>query len=457
LVGGKIMIFGYTPLDPLVVLIGTAIALRYLQKKPLRLIGFMPAALSLWFFFPTITNLTLWQTVPMLLTGRLLLKGHLRLPQSAKTVLAFVLLAFAGSALFALLGGSHGTRAAIRIVYYLGVFALLSFAYEMGRKPDCYETLLKGLVAVGIIYSLYGVYQIFAFYTGLPLRGIVYNASSSGSMAYEGGLLRINSLANEPKRLGYVLFLSGLACFFLARMRTVRRARQLRWAGYGIFAVSIMTFAGSYFLAVALFVIAVLLIYPSRATKYILGIGGVSLGVALAFPDLLLLDALQIGYERRMAEVEVGLDGFVVYRQEFFAWDYLFKNPVSGFTGVGLGQYFSVLNQEYGLGAGYTEDGGLASLNSNFLEMVFDLGGITALIVYASLFFLVLRLRRSGETFLCLALLFLVVQSFTIINLLFLALFAGVALGQLQRRKENFPREIVASTISECSLSNTAS
>lgn len=437
------MIFGYTPLDPLVVLIGTTIALRYLQKKPLRLIGFMPTALSLWFFFPTITNLTLWQTVPMLLTGRLLLKGHWRLPHSAKPVLGFILLAFAGSAIFALMDGSDETRATIRIVYYLGVFALLSFAYEMGLKSDCYEILLKGLVALGIVYALYGVYQVFAFYTGLPLRGIVYSASGQGIVVEEGGLIRINSLTNEPKRLGYVLFLSGLACFFLARMRTAHRARQLRWAGYGIFAVSIMTFAGSYFLALALFAIAVLFIYPSRATKYLVGVGIVLVGVALAFPELPLFDALQIGLERRLAEVEIGLDGTVVYRQEFFAWDYLSKNPLSGFTAVGLGQYPYVLNQEYGVGAGYTEKGNLAFVNSNFLELVFDLGGVTAFIAYAALFFLVLRLRRTGETFMCLGLLFLIFQSFTLLNLLFIALFAGVGLGRLQRRNRSFRQESI--------------
>lgn len=449
------MIFGYTPLDPLVVLIGTVVALHYLQKKPIRLIGFLPAALSLWFFFPTITNLTLWQTVPILLTGRQFLRGNNYFPHSAKPVLGFLLLTFAGSVFYALMIGSDGTRTAIRIVYYLGVIALFLFAYEMGRKPECYEMLLKGLVAIGLIYALYGVYQIFAYYANLPLRGIVYDASSPGFMAKEGGIPRINSLTNEPKRLGYVLFLSGLACFFLARMRPARRARQLCWAGYGISAVSTMTFAGSYFLAVALFATAALLIYPSRVTKYFLGAGALLFVAMIAFPDLAFFESIQIGYERRVYEIEVGLDGTKVYRQEFFARDYLRNNPFSGFIGVGLGQYFSVLNREYGAGVGYTYNGSLAPMNSNFLEMVFDFGGVTALVLYASLFLLILLLRRAGETFLCLSLLFLVLQSFTILVLLFVALFAGVGLGRLQRRKERFPLKRVANTGSGHNLSNT--
>ena len=97
------------------------------------------------------------------------------------------------SAGYALAAGADETRALIRILYYLGIFATLAFAYEMGRKPEAYEILLKGLVIMGIVYAVYGAYQIVAFYTGLPVRGIVYNASGESIMAFEGGLLRINS------------------------------------------------------------------------------------------------------------------------------------------------------------------------------------------------------------------------------------------------------------------------
>ena len=75
-------------------------------------------------------------------------------------------------------------------------------------------------------------------------------------------------------------------------------------------------------------------------------------------------------------------------------------------------------------------------LNSNFLELIFDLGLIAAVLIYGGLILLVFRLRRAGETFFCLSLLFLVVQSLTILNLLYIVLFAGMALGclTLQRR-----------------------
>lgn len=425
------MIFGYTPLDPLVVLLGTFLAIWYLNRNTVKLIGFMPTALSLWFFVPFVTNLTLWQTVPLLLTGRVLLKGGLHLPRFAKPVMMVLAICFVLSAGYALAAGADGVRAAIRVLYYLGICALLAFGYEMGRKPEAYEILLKGLVVMGIVYAAYGVYQIVAFYTGLPVRGIVYNASGDGILAFEGGLLRINSFANEPKRLGYVLFLAAMACAFLARMRPARRARQLRWAAAAIFLVSLMTFAGSYFIAIAVFTLTALLLYPSRATIYVFGAAAIVGSISLFVPDLGILEAMQQGYERRAAEIEVGLDGAVVYRQEIFAWDYLANNPLSYLLGVGLGQYFSVFYKTYGMGAGYNEFGGLAPLNSNFLELTFDLGGLAAVLVYGSLILLIFRLRRVGETFFCLSLLFLVAQSLTILNLLYIALFAGVSIARL--------------------------
>ena len=430
------MVFGYTPFDPLVVLWGTVLAMWYLQKSPVKLIGFMPTALSLWFFVPIVTNLTLWQTVPLLLIGRIILLGRLHVPKRLHPVIFILVLTFALSAGYALIAGRDDVRAVIRIVYYSGVLAIFAFAYEMGRRHDAYEIFLKGLVVMGIIYAVYGGYQIVAFYTGLPVRGIVYSAGSNGVMAFESGILRINSLANEPKRLGYVLLVSAIACVFLARLRPARRARQLRWAAAGILVISFLTFAGSYFLAIVLFGLSALVLYPSRASVYIFGALVIVIGASFLVPDLSILEVVQRGFVRRTAELGRGLDGAVVYRQELFAWDYLANNPLTYLTGVGVGQYFSVLNRTYGVGAGYDALGALTPMNSNFLELVFDLGVIGAVLIYGGLVILIFKLRRAGETFFCLSLLFLLVQSLTILTLLYMVLFAGMALGRLAFRRD---------------------
>lgn len=433
------MIFGYTPYDPLVVLLGTVMALRFLIKRPVRLVPYLPTALSLYFFIPTVTLLTLWQTVPMLLTARLLVLQRLRLPAgSGAAVIAVCSLAIIGSAAYAVTFGDDITRALIRVVYYLGILALFSFCYEMGRRPEAYELLLKGFVIIGIVYALYGLYQIIAMKTGLPVRGIL-RGTHAADMAYEYGLVRINSLANEPKRLGYVMFLSVLACIFLAQIHP-KKATRLRGVAIFILAMSLFTFSGSYFFAIAIFVGVALVLYPTRITGYaalLLALGAPTMGF---FSESGFLDALQYGYERRLEEVEIGLDGTRVYRQEFYAWDYLEIHPITAVLGVGMGQYFIELYQAYGPGVGIDGLGNLVPMNSTFLETVYDLGGLVAILLYFSLALLIWRLRQAGETFLCLGLLFLTVQSLTVLTLQFIVVFAGMGLSRLKALNVRKPK-----------------
>lgn len=410
-------------------LLGTGLALYFVATNPVRLMGWLPAALTLYFFIPFVTLLTLWQTVPLLLTARAALLARLRVAPAAQPLFLFILFVFIGSSSYAILLGADPVRALIRILYYLGMLALMSFAYEMGRRDDCQKILLRGLVVLGAVLAVYGLYQIVATFTGLPVRGILRNTSSA-DLAFEGGILRINSLANEPKRLGYVMFLCTLACPFLAQANPRKKLRFI-WTGVGILFMSLFTVAGSYFLAIALFGALALLLYPSRTTRYAFGLLGLVLAVYLIFPDLGLFEVITSGYERRLVEVEVGLDGQRVYRQEFFAWDYLAKNPLPSFFGVGLGQYYITLYHEYGVGVGFNELGGLNPLNSTFLELLFDLSGIVAAMFYGAILLLIWKLRRAGETFLCLALLFVTVQSLTIITLHWMVLFAGLGLARV--------------------------
>lgn len=426
------MVFGFTPLDPLVVLIGTVIAAYFLVRQPARLVAWLPAMLTVYVFIPFVTLLTLWQTVPLLLLARVFLNGKIKVPEQAKLLLLFLVLIFLGSSFYALLLGYDSERALIRIMYYLGLFSLFTFLFEMGRKEDCYKLLLKGFVVLGVVLSVYGLYQIVAFYSGLPLRGIV-RGTSDAQVAFEGGILRINSLASEPKRLGYVMFLSSLACLFLARIEP-HRALKLRFWAVFIFIMSLFTFAGSYFLAIALFIVTASVLYPTWTTKYLLAAIILFVGIQGLFPEIGLWESMVEGYERRLTEVEVGLDGMRVYRQEFFAEEYLANHPSASLFGVGLGQYFVTLYQEYGTGVGINEFGGLVPLNSTFLELVFDFGGILAVVLYAAIGVLIWKLRRAGEMFLCLGLLFLTLQSLTLLTLQFTVVFAGLGLGRLHQR-----------------------
>lgn len=425
------MTFGYTPFDPLVVLAGTIYAAHILSVRPVRLMSFLPLALSLYFFIPTVSYLTLWRTVPLLLIGWLLMKGRIRLAASARPLFGAIVVLFLGSLAFALVFGADAERAVIRSLYYMSAIALFLFAYEMGQKQEGYDLFVRGLAMVAILYAAYGAYQILAYYTGLPVRGIVYGPNRSGLIAAEAGIPRINSLANEPKRLGYVLFVGALACFALAFERSGKASRRYMFAGTGIVAISVMTFSGSYFLAVLLFVVGASLLYPMKMYKVAMAAGVVIAVLAVFNPSNPVITALETGIERRTEEVEVGLDGNVVYRQEFFANDYLARHPWQAVTGVGVGQYYNALNAEYGSGVGYDERGGLMPLNSMLLEIVFDLSGVAAFALYAGLGLLILKLRKKKFHFLALALLFLTMQSLTITTLLFICVFAGVAVGRL--------------------------
>jgi hypothetical protein len=361
--------------------------------------------------------------------GRILWKLRAGIAHFARPALTFILILFVASSGYALFLGADQTRALIRIIFYLGVFSILFFCYEMGRRPDCYDILLKGVAITGIIFALYGLYQLIAVNIGLPVRLIV-RGTEQISFADEGGILRVNSFASEPKRLGYILFLGFIACLFLANQKPAQ-ASKWKWSAYGTLAISILTFSGSYFLAIVLFGMAALILYPFRSRKFVFLMVPIFVGIILLIPDLGVSEAIQDGYERRSAEIEVGLDGIRVYRQEFFAWDYLARYPKSIFSGVGMGQYYSIFFQEYGEGAGFNDFGGLIPLNSTLLETLFDLSGIGAALIYLSTIALILKLRQAGETFLCLSLLFVTIQSFTILTLPFMALFAGIGIARL--------------------------
>lgn len=432
------MLFGYTPIDPVVVVMGTLMAIYFLARNPVRLMAWLPTALTIYFFMPFVTLLTLWQTVPVLLTARAVLKGRVRFAPFAKLIVLIVAAAIFASSLYAVSIGGDTTRAIIRSIYYFGLLAILFFTYEMGLRPDAYDIFLRGLVALGVVLAIYGVYQVVAVTTGLPVRGIVRGLYGA-QLPIEGGVPRVNSFASEPKRLGYVLFVCGLASIF--RARTIQAKKQrMRLAGIGMILVSLLTLSGSYFLTLGMFGATATLLYPSRATIWAFGIAIVIVLIAVLFPSSGVDELLTNNFQRRWQEVQIGIEGAVVYRQEFFAWDFLRNNPLNAFLGVGLGQYFGELNAAYGPGVGYGEGNLLLPLNSNFLEIAFDLSGIVAVIFYVSIAFLILRLRSRNETFLALALLFLTLQSFSILTVQWMVLFAGIGAARIVTHAARSPR-----------------
>lgn len=105
------------------------------------------------------------------------------------------------------------------IVYVLSAlipfFAILSYL----RNQSDLESLLLALVYGALIASLYGAYQLFAFYSGLP-QGLVYQGIS-------GGIGRIAAFSYEPAFFSDFVLVALAATIALNELRTVR---WYRWA-----------------------------------------------------------------------------------------------------------------------------------------------------------------------------------------------------------------------------------
>ena len=80
--------------------------------------------------------------------------------------------------------------------------------------PNDFKKIRKIVIAVGIVHSLYALYQIFAFYFNLPMTGInrpyseigeAYGISQYGIHTFENiGIYRVNSFVGEPKHFGTI-------------------------------------------------------------------------------------------------------------------------------------------------------------------------------------------------------------------------------------------------------------
>jgi hypothetical protein len=110
------------------------------------------------------------------------------------------------------------------------------------------------------------------------------------------------------------------------------------------------------------------------------------------------------------------------------------KYPETFLFGVGIGRYNLVLNREYGSGAGYSLRGDIAPLNSQFYEILFDLGALGILIFYGGLAMLVVKIGKQSMlafTFWSL-LIFLTLQSLSIQNLQLTVFVAGGGVAYLR-------------------------
>lgn len=426
------MPFGFGILDYVVVTLIVISTTYMLARAPQRLLLWLPTFLTIDFFIPLMTQVTPSRLVPFMLGGWLILsrKAKLRSYHTLPTLLFLAVLAL--SVVYSLEVGDAGTRPLFRAAHYIGLLFLFAFLISILKNDEHIEMALWGLFLAGLIHGGHALYQLFASYTGLPFRGIVYGVGSEGVTALTAAGMRVNGLADEPKRLGYILFAAALAATYFAFRRSTSSAvipsgtlqrlfrnKGLLLATAGLCLVmSLLTYSGSYFFAAAVVLLILLATFSTRTLSYVVLGGVLALLAIAAFPEKFdqYQSALTKLLEARTQELESGLEAKRVYRQEFFAREYVNEAPSSLVFGVGIGRYNRVLADRFGEGAGYGLYGGIMPLNSQFYEIGFDLGAVGLLLLYAGGAVLVLRIgRRTLRAYVVSTiLLFLIVQSLTV-------------------------------------------
>lgn len=440
------MAYGFGIIDYIVVSGVLLISIHLLATSPQRLMLLLPTFLTIDFFIPFGSQLTPYRLVPLLLGGWLLLKQRIYVGRRNTVWLTAFVLAIIVALLYAIFIGDAGSRPWLRAAQYLGVFFVFVFAYQMVRTVIDVERALLGLALAAAIHGIYATYQLVASRLGLPFRGIVYDEGSDGGAGSMGidGLLRVNGFADEPKRLGYVLFCGALALVYFYWLQKSRNRipsyqgqtnfRFGKPAMVVLFAIcvimSLLTFASSYFIAVAISLALLAVTLSVHALKLALASLVVIMVLAIGLPETFgaYVDVLSTLLGSRTEELGRGLDTRFVYRQEFFARDYVSNDWSVLATGVGLGRYNTEFLERYGPGAGFSIDGAIMPLNSQLFEIGFDLGALGLLVFYLGGCLLAVQVGRKGplEFVLSTSLMFMIIQSLFVHNLYLLAFVAAI-------------------------------
>ncbi|MEO9594762.1 hypothetical protein [Rhodopirellula bahusiensis] len=428
------MVLGHGIIDYIVVVVSLAATAYTLAFRPQALLLLLPTFVTIDFFVPFISQLTPGRLVPLMILAWWALTGkHPFQPPVQSWLIGGIAITIASTAA-AMLIGDTGLRPIIRSLNYLNLIALCGFAWQQARDSVGITKLFQGFAIAGCIHGGHACYQLVANRVGLPYRGIVYSASGgAGSGVVHGGGFRINGFADEPKRLGMILIASAVALIYLASQeRLQNRKIAMQVAAVTILGVSLLTYSTSYLAAIILWGASLTLI-SSKSWRYSIAAMIVGFGGYLAMSER--IDSLASTQwellEAREEEMEKRIGAKRVYRQDFFAEDYLNRNPSAWITGVGMGRYYSVFRREYGSVAGIGPYNNLLPLNSQLLETCLDATIFGCLLVYAGSLLVFRRLLRGPQMAFMLAaiILFQMIQSLFVQSfpLLVLAVGAGAA------------------------------
>jgi O-antigen ligase len=215
-------------------------------------------------------------------------------------------------------------------------------------EPGGFEKVRRAIIVLGVAHCLYALYQVFAFWTGLPVTGIRrasdamgITETASGLAVFRLGAVRIyraTSLVGEPKTLGQLSFLwiGALLTLYLQGRATLRTHLALLLS----MCVLLLTFSTSAWLGLPF--CAILALYAStgerRSRLHLAFIVGTILAALLIYAhvigwwprELSLADIVQARLVKRM---EAPMRDMPVAE----SWRILRQRPLLAVTGAGLG------------------------------------------------------------------------------------------------------------------------
>jgi len=380
---------GHGLIDYLFVFFMIAYAYYSGQTKPHRILYILPACLSFFFFIPVGSNLTADKLVPAIfITSVILSKGSNYFSIANKKANNWVGKMWLLIALSAIIGSVYSsyyenhvispffkTRLIIQLIGYINYILIFIIIRKEVSKLNGKKTALTAFLITTSILSIYGVYQYFAHQFGWAYRGIVYNANSTGFGGYKDSgdlIFRVNSLANEPKRLTYFLVI-GIIILIKYKNPILKKINFVTYLSLvGIHGIVLwLTYSTSIYLAIIVFIVF-LMLYTlfiqynktlSRQLVILLILGtGTYLYQRVYFENLY---TLRVDKQLEREEVRAEVKG-----QEF-----IISNPEMFIVGIGPGIYNFALAKEFPKVGGLTENGTfLIPFNSGLMTYLFDFG-----------------------------------------------------------------------------------
>lgn len=389
-------LIGHGIIDYLVVSFFIVYAIWAGYTKPIRILNIFPACLSFFFFIEIGPRLTPEKLVPAVFIITVALSRGLKYFEfdSSRSnywtnkVALLLLVAFLVGLYFTnyfstlLSTGFIKTRIYIQVVGYLNYILILIIARKECSKEGGSQRLIKAFLVTSTLLCVYGIYQSLAHEFGWAYRGIVYSANKTGIGSFNNVddlIFRVNSLANEPKRLTYFLVI-GIIILLKYMRRIIKKAGPLVY--YTILIIHLvtlwLTYSTSIYISLLIFIL-ILIFYglTFKNNNHLMRIVTLVLifgSIGFVYQKTYIEKLYAVRVEQQLEKEEI--------RAEIKGQEYMAKYLSRFIIGIGPGMYNFALAVEYPNQAGLSPDGKfLIPFNSGLITYLFDFGVIGFLIL----------------------------------------------------------------------------